>query len=73
MKASDNEAQHLYFSATADAVLEELNQFESELLVVDVSKEDKSQGDVQHFYLETSDRKKVDQLRRLLNLPAFWG
>lgn len=73
LKASDNEAQHLYFSATADAVLEELNQFESELLVVDVSKEDKSQGDVQHFYLETSDRKKVDQLRRLLNLPAFWG
>ena len=36
LKASDNEAQHLYFSATADAVLEELNQFESELLVVDV-------------------------------------
>lgn len=73
LKASDNEAQHLYFSATADAVLEELNQFESELLVVDVSKEDKSQGAVQHFYLETSDRKKVDQLRRLLNLPAFGG
>ncbi|MBO0452810.1 DEAD/DEAH box helicase [Candidatus Enterococcus murrayae] len=73
LKASDNEAQHLYFSATADVVLEELHRFEAELLVVDVSKEDDSQGDVQHFYLETSDRKKVEQLRRLLNLPAFWG
>lgn len=73
LKASDNEAQHLYFSATADVVLDELNRFESDLQIIDVSKEDDSQGDVQHFYLETSDRKKVDQLRRLLNLPAFWG
>lgn len=73
LKASDNGAQRLYFSATADTVLDELNNFESDLLVVDVSKEDDSQGDVHHFYLETSDRKKVDQLRRLLNLPSFWG
>lgn len=73
LKASDNDAQRLYFSATADTVLNELNKFESDLLVIDVSKEDESQGEVQHFYLETSDRKKVDQLRRLLNLPAFWG
>jgi len=73
LKASDNEAQHLYFSATADAVLAELQQFESDLLVVDVSAEDDSQGEVQHFYLETTDRKKVDQLRRMLNMPAFWG
>lgn len=73
LKASDNEAQRLYFSATAETVLAELNQFETELLVVDVSKEDDSQGEVQHFYIETSDRKKVDQLRRLLNLPEFWG
>lgn len=73
LKASDNEAQHLYFSATADVVLTELQQFESDLLVVDVSAEDDSQGEVQHFYLETTDRKKVDQLRRMLNMPAFWG
>lgn len=73
LKASDNGAQHLYFSATADTVLEELNTFESELLVVDVSEEDDSQGEVSHFYLETSDRKKVEQLRRLLNMPTFWG
>lgn len=73
LKASDNQAQHLYFSATADVVLDELNQLESNLVVIDVTKEDQSQGEVQHFYLETSDRKKVDQLRRLLNLPAFWG
>lgn len=73
LKATDNNAQHLYFSATADVVLDELNKIEPELLVVDVSEEDDSQGEVQHFYLETSDRKKVDQLRRLLNLPEFWG
>ncbi|MEG0627509.1 MAG: DEAD/DEAH box helicase [Enterococcus sp.] len=73
MKAADNQAQRLYFSATADVVLDELKKLESDLEVVDVSKEDKSQGDVQHFYLETTDRKKVDQLRRLLNLPEFWG
>lgn len=73
LKATDNNAQHLYFSATADVVLDELNKIEPELIVVDVSEEDDSQGEVQHFYLETSDRKKVDQLRRLLNLPEFWG
>lgn len=73
LKATDNNAQHLYFSATADVVLNELNKIETELIVVDVSEEDDSQGEVQHFYLETSDRKKVDQLRRLLNLPEFWG
>ncbi|MDT2613727.1 DEAD/DEAH box helicase [Enterococcus dongliensis] len=73
VKATDNNTQHLYFSATADVVLAELNQFESELLLVDVTEEDDSQGDVQHFYLEVSERKKVEQLRRLLNLPSFWG
>lgn len=73
LKAADNHTQRLYFSATADVVLAELNQFETDLLIVDVSKEDDSQGDVQHFYLEVSERKKVDQLRRLLNLPVFWG
>lgn len=73
MKAADNQAQRLYFSATADVVLDELKKLETDLEVVDVSKEDKSQGEVQHFYLETTDRKKVDQLRRLLNLPEFWG
>lgn len=73
LKTTDNEAQRLYFSATADAVLEELNTIESDLLVIDVTKEDDSQGDVQHFYIETNDRKKVDQMRRLLNMPAFWG
>ncbi|MFC4771128.1 DEAD/DEAH box helicase [Enterococcus hermanniensis] len=73
LKTTDNEAQRLYFSATADVVLDELNTIESDLLVVDVTKEDDSQGDVQHFYIETNDRKKVDQMRRLLNMPAFWG
>lgn len=73
LKATDNNTQHLYFSATADVVLDELNQFETDLLIVDVSKEDDSQGEVQHFYLKVSERKKVDQLRRLLNLPEFWG
>ena len=37
LKATDNNAQHLYFSATADVVLDELNKIESELIVVDVS------------------------------------
>lgn len=73
LKTTDNAAQHLYFSATADVVLEQLSQFEPELRVIDVTKEDDSQGAVEHFYLETSDRKKVDHLRRLLNLPDFWG
>ncbi|MEG1503515.1 MAG: DEAD/DEAH box helicase [Enterococcus sp.] len=73
LKTTDNEAQRLYFSATADVVLEELNTIELDLLVIDVTKEDDSQGDVQHFYIETNDRKKVDQMRRLLNMPAFWG
>ncbi|MGG5332017.1 DEAD/DEAH box helicase [Enterococcus sp. AZ163] len=65
--------QRLYFSATADKVLSEIQQIDNDLVVVDVSKTDKSQGEVTHFYLEISERKKVDSLRRLLNLPAFWG
>ncbi|MBO1308255.1 DEAD/DEAH box helicase [Enterococcus sp. 669A] len=73
LKSLPQTIQRLYFSATADKVLTEIQQIDEDLVVVDVSHEDTSQGDVAHFYLETSERKKVDNLRRLLNIPAFWG
>ncbi|MGG5316789.1 DEAD/DEAH box helicase [Enterococcus sp. AZ072] len=73
LKSIPQTVQRLYFSATADKVLSEIQQIDNDLVVVDVSKTDKSQGEVTHFYLEISERKKVDSLRRLLNLPAFWG
>lgn len=73
VKSLPQTVQRLYFSATADKVLSEIQQIDNDLTVVDVSKTDKSQGNVAHFYLEVSERKKVDTLRRLLNLPAFWG
>ncbi|MEO1773027.1 DEAD/DEAH box helicase [Candidatus Enterococcus ferrettii] len=73
LKSVPQTVQRLYFSATADKVLSEIQQIDNDLVVVDVSKTDKSQGEVTHFYLEISERKKVDSLRRLLNLPAFWG
>ncbi|MGM0215592.1 DEAD/DEAH box helicase [Enterococcus sp. AZ109] len=73
LKSLPQTIQRLYFSATADKVLAEIQQIDNDLVVVDVSEADTSQGDVAHFYLETSERKKVDNLRRLLNIPAFWG
>lgn len=73
IKSLPQTVQRLYFSATADKVLSEIQQTEDDLTIIDVSQTDKSQGEVAHFYLEISERKKVDSLRRLLNLPAFWG
>ncbi|GCF93950.1 DEAD/DEAH box helicase [Enterococcus florum] len=73
LKAIPKETQRLYFSATADRVLEELQHLDAQLVVADVSETDQSQGTVRHFYLETTERKKVDMMRRLLNMPIFWG
>lgn len=73
LKATDQQAQHLYFSATANQVVEKIQELETAVTVVDVSETDDSQGIVQHYYLKTSQRKKVDVLRHLLNMPAFWG
>lgn len=58
LKSIPQTVQRLYFSATADKVLSEIQQIDNDLVVVDVSKTDKSQGEVTHFYLEISERKK---------------
>lgn len=73
LQSTLKDTQHLYFSATADHVLAQLQALEPELVVVDVSQEDDSQGEVAHYYIEVSQRKKVDTLRRLLNMDGFWG
>lgn len=73
LKASDNQVQRLYFSATAQAVVEEIQQLDDEVKIIDVTKIDDSQGEVAHYFITTNQRKKVDVLRRLLNMPEFWG
>lgn len=73
VKSLPQTVQRLYFSATADKVLSEIQENDDDLTIIDVSQTDKSQGKVAHLYLEISERKKVDGLRRLLNLPEFWG
>jgi len=72
LKIVPNTVQFGFFSATAGEVLPQIKDLVSENLeVVDVTKEDQSQGVINHYYLKVANRKTVDSLRRLGNLPNF--
>lgn len=67
------DTQRAYFSATADQVLAEIQALEEDLLVIDVTKEDQSQGVIRHIYLDVPQRKKIDTLRSLCHVKGFEG
>lgn len=72
IKTFPNESQYGFYSATAEAVLPQIETLLSKKVrVIDVSKEDQSQGEIKHYYLKVSARKTVDTLRRLGNISGF--
>ncbi|MHC5226742.1 DEAD/DEAH box helicase [Enterococcus sp. LJL99] len=69
--SAPNEFQLVFYSATADRVVEEANKLVDELVVLDVTQEDTSSGQVQHYFMTLSPRKKSDFLRSFAYTPDF--
>ncbi|EJF00565.1 DEAD/DEAH box helicase [Liquorilactobacillus mali] len=64
--------QLAFFSATKSDIFDQLHQwFGTEVEVFDVRAEDQTQGEVEHFLVETPVRKRIDTLRKLSNLEKF--
>lgn len=63
-----------FFSATASQALEEVKALiDRDIMVIDTTDIDDSQGEILHYYLNVSPRKIVDTLRRLCYIDAFQG
>ena len=61
-----------FFSATKAPILDELHRwFGVTPEVIDVRQIDQTQGHVIHYLLEVPQRKRIDTLRRLAQLPDF--
>lgn len=71
LRSAPREYQLAFFSATADRVLTEVTTNFSNVAVIDTREADQSAGEVHHYYLETTVRKKVDQLARLSRIDGF--
>lgn len=65
--------QLVFFSATADRIVEEAKQLAQELTVIDARAKDLSAGSVTHYFLRLAPRKKADYLRSLAYTPSFRG
>ncbi|MFV0557549.1 MAG: DEAD/DEAH box helicase [Enterococcus sp.] len=73
LKNVSNQAQYAFFSATADASLQEITKVREDLVEIDVTATDASKGEIQHYFLRVPQRKKVDLLRKLAYIEAFRG
>ncbi|MDH6364459.1 superfamily II DNA/RNA helicase [Enterococcus sp. PF1-24] len=73
VKAVSRETQLAFFSATGQQVLAEAQNLRPAISVIDVTAEDTSHAGIQHYYIVVPPRKRVDELRRLANIPAFQG
>lgn len=63
-----------FFSATKAPILDELHRwFGITPEVIDVRQIDQTQGHVIHYLLEVPQRKRIDTLRRLAQLPDFFA
>lgn len=63
--------QYSFFSATAEKAVPIIQQFITDIQVIDVTQEDQSKGSVQHCYLVYPNRRIVDALRRLAHVAKF--
>ncbi|MBF8807693.1 MAG: DEAD/DEAH box helicase [Enterococcus lacertideformus] len=64
--------QLLFFSATADRSMEQIEKVTNKTIpVVDVSKDDESRKGQKHYFLRIPPRKKEDYLRRLAYVDGF--
>ncbi|MBP2098379.1 DEAD/DEAH box helicase [Enterococcus rivorum] len=71
LDSSSTKYQVVFYSATADRVIEEAEKLADKLSVVDVSTEDRSAGQVHHYFMRLSPRKKIDYLRSLSYTTNF--
>lgn len=71
LTSAPKEFQLVFYSATADRVVEEAQKLTDSLAVIDVTDEDQSQGDVQHYFMTLSPRKKSEYLRSLSHTSDF--
>ena len=69
--SAPNDFQLVFYSATADRVVEEASKMVEELVVLDVTQEDSSSGQVQHYFMTLSPRKKSEFLRSFAYTPNF--
>ena len=65
------EYQLVFYSATADRVVNQAQSLSQKLQVIDVTEEDTSAGQVAHYFIRLAPRKKADYLRRLAHTEAF--
>lgn len=73
IKSFQQELQYAFFSATADQALPAIEKVVPNISVYDVTKEDRSKGEVKHYYLVYPARRTVDALRRFAHLKDFQG
>lgn len=71
LDSSSTKYQVVFYSATADRVINEAKKLAEDLSVIDVSSEDHSAGQVHHYFIRLSPRKKVDHLRSLAYTANF--
>lgn len=72
LKKLQRDCQVVAVSATADLIEEEARQWLPEhYQLIDVRKEDKSQGHITHAYIETPLRRRTDLLRKLSYVEDF--
>lgn len=72
MSKIPSECQMGFFSATSNALMEDLSKwFTVDPEWIDVTEEDESKGTVLHAYIETPTRKRVEIIRRLTRMEGF--
>ncbi|MGM0218234.1 DEAD/DEAH box helicase [Enterococcus sp. AZ126] len=71
LASAPTDFQLVFYSATADRVVEEAQKLIDQLTIIDVTDEDQSGGVVQHYYMALSPRKKSEYLRSLAYTPNF--
>ena len=71
LASAPTDFQLVFYSATADRVVEEAQKLIDQLTIIDVTDEDQSGGVVQHYYMTLSPRKKSEYLRSLAYTPNF--
>ena len=68
------DTQLSFFSATNDLALDDLKLwFDVDPVVIDVRKQDHTQGQVQHGFIETNNAGKVKLLKQLSRVKKFQG
>lgn len=63
--------QIVFFSATAKNVLTEAENLVNSLQVVEIKEDMQHAGTLRHYYLEVSQRKKLETLKKLTFIPNF--